>query len=423
MRRGSQSTPAAIGAGITFLVVCAGAHAQSWSFTRIADTSTIVPGTTSNFQNFGVPSIENGVVGLTGYRSFPTPITAGVYTGTGGSLTVVADHTTPVPGGTGNFTGFGLLTNSWPSLSDGAIAFHGEIQSAVNPTGTYLREGGQLHKVVDYQTAVPNSGGANFSVMGHPSLQNGRVAFVGWASGNVQRGVYSWQGGSLSVVADRSTPIPNGPGTFTDFFDCDLDQGQIVFSAEGTGLHRGIYLCETGGGLTRLYDTGVVVPGGTGGNFTGFARTALSHGHVAFWGTGGGTEGVYTDVNGQLQVLANHSTPPPGVSWAAFGGFSSVSIDQGIVAFDAISGGGAFSGVFSTHTGTLDKVLASGDLLDGRIVADTGIGAQAIDGDSIAISVSFTNGSYGIYMATIPAPGAMALLGAAGLLAARRRRC
>ncbi len=389
---------------------------------RIVDTSTPVPGTTAGFQRFDAPAISNGLVGVAGYHDLPLPTTAGIYTGSGGPLTTVADFTTPIPGGTGNFTGFAAFENDGPSLSAGAAAFLGDgFGTSFIQRGIYLREGGSLSRVVDRNTPVPNGTGGNFFTIRQPALENGRVAFVGHEFGGAQRGVYSWQSGSLSVIADRNTPIPKGPGTFTDVFDCDLDQGQVIFTAEGQGLHRGLYRSDAGG-LTRLYDTTMVAPGGNGTNFTFLAQAVLSAGHVAFWAAGGGTEGVYTDVSGQLQVLANRNTPPPGVSWAAFGGFSTVAIDGNVVAFDAISGGGAFSGVFSTHTGILDNVIASGDLLDGRVVADAGIGAQALDGSSLAIWVSFTNGTQGIYMATIPAPGVLALLGLAGFFAARRRR-
>ncbi len=408
--------------GVVLACAAADTLAQSWAFTRIANASTVVPGTSAPFQRFGVPSLENGVVAFTGYRDFPAPLTAGVYSGSGGPLTTIADHMTPVPGSTGFFTGFGGLVGSSPSQSGTATAFHGEIKSAFSPTGIYLRQGATLSMVADYLTPIPSGSGATFDQFGRPALEGGRVVFAGGEFPAGQRGVYSWQSGALSVVADRNTPIPSGPGTFNDFFDCDLDQGRVVFSAGGTGLHRGIYLSGTGGALTRLYDTTMVVPGGNGGNFTGFARTVLSGGRVAFYGQGGGQEGVYSDISGAMQVVANHNTPPPGVSWAAFGGFGFVSLDEGVVAFGAISGGGAFSGVFSTHTGVLDNVVASGDLLDGRIVADAAMGAQAIDGNSMAIWVSFTDGSQGIYMATIPAPGALALFGLAGLLAARRKK-
>ncbi len=415
-----RSADIAVAGGLLCLGFVAGANAQSWSYTRIADTSTTIPGTPFQFQVFGVPSIENGVVGLTGSRITPAQVPAGVYTGAGGPLSIVADNMTAVPGGGGTFTGFGQFLGSWPSSSAGSVAFHGQIGGGVNAAGIYLRDGAQLLKVVDYLTPVPNGTGGNFFPIGQPSLENGRVAFVASEFGGAQRGVYSWQGGALSIIADRNTPIPSGPGAFTDFFDCDLSQGQIVFSAEGTGLHRGIYSSDTGGSLSRLYDTTMVVPGGNGGNFTGFAQTVLNDGRVAFYGQGGGQEGVYTDITGALEVIANHNTPVPGLA-GTFGGFGFVSIDEGVIAFTGLHSG-ALLGVFSTHGGTLQKVLAFGDLLDGRIVEDAFIGGQALDGDSIAMKVLFTDGTQGIYMATIPAPATLAVAVPVAMAASRRRR-
>ncbi len=120
----------------------------------------------------------------------------------------------------------------------------------------------------------------------------------------------------------------------------------------------------------------------------------------------------------RITARRSRATGHPGQHFVAFG---FPAIDEGVVALTGFFAS-ANSGVFSTHAGTLGKVLGWGDTLDGKVVLDTGIGTQALDGDSLALWVAFTDGSQGIYMATIPAPGALALLGAAGLLAARRKR-
>ncbi|MFM9994272.1 MAG: hypothetical protein ACKVU4_00565 [Phycisphaerales bacterium] len=395
--------------------------AQPWSFTRIADTSTIVPGSSVPFSVFELPSIDGGIVAFPGYAG-TTSGPAGVYTGSGGALTTIADRSTAVPGGVGNFTGFGLGTSTWPSMHAGAVAFHGSEQGSLVPTGLYLREGGQLLNVADFQTPVPGGSGGNFFPFGRPSLENGRVVFQAaeFPAGG-QNGIYSWQSGALSIIADKSTLIPGGAGTFTNFFDCSLDQGRLAFSAEGASNQHGLYLADTGGALTRLYDSNTVVPGGNGGGFTFLSRVSLSGESVAFWALGGGQEGFYTDVGGSLDFIVHSGTLAPGTPGAVFTGFGDIALDNGVVAFQASLSNGLI-GVFSTHTGSVQRIIGSGDPLDGRTVEFAFFGGQGLDGDSIATYVYFTDGSRGIYMATIPAPGGAALVALGMIASARRRR-
>src|SRR5690242_11752891 len=81
------------------------AHAQL-VVTRIADTATPVPGYTAAFEEFQVPSVDGGVIAFHGRRA-AQPTTAGIYLGSGGPLTVIADRTMPIPQGVGNFISFG----------------------------------------------------------------------------------------------------------------------------------------------------------------------------------------------------------------------------------------------------------------------------------------------------------------------------
>ncbi len=404
----------ALEAVAVFLGTAPHAAAQAWSFARIADTNTTVPASSSLFATFGIPSIGDGVVGFAGFNVSLSE--AGVYLGSGGALSVVADRHTLSPGGT-NFVGFAQGSAVSPSIAAGQVAF---TAGDGIEGGIFLKTQAAIIPVATTLIPVPNGGG-NFSVTGTPSLQNGRVAFYGGESGLAQSGIYSWHGGSVSIIADHATPIPAGSGTFTSFADASLDAGLVAFKGSGDGGQQGIYLADGGGTIQRLYDRGTVVPGGPGGTFDVLARVALSQGSVVFYGNGAAQEGIYSDVGGSLAAIADHSTAVPGHPGQHFVGFGLAAIDDGIVALTGIFAG-ANRGVFSTHGGSLGKVLAWGDTLDGKVVLDTLIGTQGLDGNSLALYVEFTDGSKGIYMATIPAPGAVALLSVAGLFAARRTR-
>ncbi|MCC6661502.1 MAG: hypothetical protein IT437_11520 [Phycisphaerales bacterium] len=401
---------------ITLMVVGlapAVAVAQPFPIIRIADTSTAIPGTSSHFALFNGPSINNGIVGFSGTSSLllNPGAPAGVYRGSGGPLSIIADTLTPIPGGIGNFRNFAVLERWAPSLSgcDTALVGDGAVTR-----GLYVRTGAKLQRIVDSNMLPSNGGGTTYSAIGPPSLRDGQVVFLGYTV--TQASIYSWRGGTLSVVADRSTPIPGRPGTFTDFGACNLNDGVIAFAAHGPGGYSGIFSTVSAGPITQLYDTSTVVPGGSGGTFVSLGEVSMDLGHVSFYGTGADQNGIYTDLPGFLTFAAHLGTPIPGRPGLHFTTFGRSDLSGDIVAFNADDG------VYFWHDGLLLNVLNPGDLLDGRVVLGVAMGEQGFEGSTLALRVEFTNGSSGIYMATIPGPGVVVSLAAAGLFFARRRR-
>lgn len=194
------------------------------------------------------------------------------------------------------------------------MAFHAGVGSV---GGIYLTTPSGYSTVVTTAMPVPNGGGANFSNIWQASHENGRVAFAGWASGDGQRGVYSWQNSTLSVIADKSTPIPGGSGTFTSFSEARLSGDQVLLQGRGAGSYNGLFLADKSGAITRLYDTNTPIPGASG-SFSFLSLTAFSAGRVAFYGQGA-MAGVYSDISGQLDVIADLNTPAPGFPGQTFG--------------------------------------------------------------------------------------------------------
>ena len=74
--------------------------------------------------------------------------------------------------------------------------------------------------------------------------------------------------------------------------------------------------------------------------------------------------------------------------------------------------------------GVIQEIVGLGDSLDGKAVSGLGIDSNGFEGEQIAFIATFTDGSSGIYIATIPEPStaALVLYGAALLSFARRRR-
>ena len=402
--------------GVASIVLVQAVRAQSWTLTRIADYGTLVPGGSGTFAHvgFSAPAIHNGRVAFVGQNQ--AGAFEGVYAWERGTLSVLANTSTSIPNGQGSFIGFPFF---YPPVLEGAqAAFLGNGFGKVSiQQGIYLSSAGALERVVDRNTAIPNST-STFFALGGPALDQGVVAFPGFSLNPAIGGVYRWQNASISVVADHTTAIPGGSGLFTSFGETAIDQGVVAVAGRGTGGQTGLYLGHPGGALTRLYDTATPPPG-SGGAYTLLADPSIEDGRVAFRGHTANGAGIYTDTSGALELLAQTGMPVPGLPGEFYLSPAGPGLSNGFVVFGAtfMSGG---SGVFTNHGGAVSKIIASGDVLDGRIV-DSIFFNHGHDGNSVALGVVFTDGWRGVYMGVIPAPGAAALL-ALGLFGHARRR-
>ncbi len=126
------------------------------------------------------------------------------------TFTRIADTSTPIPGGAGDFTSFGQS----PSIDGDDVAFQGSGDSSFTQQGIYSTVGG-LNAVANLSTAIPSSTGF-FTSFGSVTIDGGDVAFNGAGPSSAQFGIYSTVGG-LNVVADFDTLIPVGTGKFTYF--------------------------------------------------------------------------------------------------------------------------------------------------------------------------------------------------------------
>ena len=76
----------------------------AFSFLKLVDTNTPIPGGSGNFTGFVVPSLDDGTGAFVG-DGLSGQI--GIYTATpGGPITRVVDRSVSIPGGVGNFTNF-----------------------------------------------------------------------------------------------------------------------------------------------------------------------------------------------------------------------------------------------------------------------------------------------------------------------------
>jgi hypothetical protein len=287
----------------------------------------------------------------------------------------IADNSTPIPGLKGAFfTYFGV-----PAIFGDRVAFYGrsgDFHSALQ-AGIFVWEGGTFQIVADISTPVPQgTAPVSFTRFGDPALSRGRTSFLGQNHFfPLQEGIYVKEGSSLRVVADVNTPIPRGTGNFSSNFGMQaLDSGNVAFTHRRPGQH-GVY-GGIGGQLKMVANLNTPIPGGVG-NFStpsgglAFDEVSISGSNVAFVGRGAGQEGIYSSIDGSLRVEVNLQTALPGAGGNA-SSFRGPTIDGENLAFMATGPHFSVQGIYSKIGETL------------RVVADT---QTAIPGKSVKFAL------------------------------------
>lgn len=319
---------------------------------------------------------------------------AGIYTGSGGALTTVADNTTLVPGNT-----FAWFYD--PSISAGNVAFVAN-DAAFSPA-VYTTLGGTLTRIAQIGMPDPDGSGTLQPAAGSVSIDGPNVAFLAHEAG--YSGLYTRVAGAFEVTADETTPVPGGDGTLYLYGPPSLDATGVAFEAF-SGSVAGIYVAS--GGVARVVaDTTTPVPGGTG-SFVAFSGIVASDdGNVVFeaFASNGG---LYAEIGGVLMLISDEIIDAASISGddVAWYGTSSLLLDDP----------GFYSGLYAQIDGQRVTVIEKSDVLDGRVVSYFGLGPEALSGDQLAFTAYFEDGTSGVYLATIPEPGTGLLL-AAGLLA------
>jgi hypothetical protein len=212
-------------------------------------------------------------------------------------LESVIGETTPIPGGTGSFAAFGETA----SPQGGRVAFTG--YGASGQQGVYRDDGGSLAVVADLNTPVPGGDGAFSGFGATPALHGDRVVFIGHDSAN-RAGLYAGQAGRLEVIADRRTQPPPGTNRFTRFSSPVANDDRIAFVGHLEGSTGGIFISDRSG-LRRVAGTDTRIPDASE-NFSGFGEVALADHGVVFHGRGASiTAGIYGEQGGRIYRIVD----------------------------------------------------------------------------------------------------------------------
>ncbi len=382
--------------------------AGSTSFLEVASTQTLIPGGSGAFTSFGLPAINGS------YIAFDASGSGGqdgiyVWSQAGGLQRVTDNH------GTG-FSSFYSPTVD----SKGTAAFQGDSSGIYTGTGG----GSAVATVASASSTVPGFPGGSFffnALDSRPaSIDNGVVAFEAWSRSNsgVDQGIYTGpsSGGTLSLVADRSTFLPFGNGTTQMIFFSGpaMNNGQVLFEASGSG--SGVYALINGS-IVRVIDSTQTLPG-TNVAFSasegpGITPGAIANGRVAFW-SNGGYYGMNAD--GTLTQLATTANAPPGSNQPFIETYGLGLNANGSYLFTGQTASG--DAIYYSPSFTSDdyvRLIGAGDMLDGKAISDVFTVPYSLSGNDFVMEVSFMDGSSAIYEGSmaaeaVPEPRSVTLL-------------
>jgi hypothetical protein len=397
--------------------------ALSIEFRKVADMNTAMPGGAGNFEGLDFPSLDAGSVVFGGWNA----TAVGVYREVGGGFEIVADLTSPVPGRTSTFSSFHDV-----SQDGGMIGFYaytsGDPQSE---KGIYASSGGSLFVIVDETTHFPEqpSPSATYYRFHSPLVDAGAVYFYGQRG--TDKGIHRNESGTIDIVFDADVQMPGGVSDL-DSFRFAAGDGGVAFEGNGMWGEEGVYRVLPGS-LEIVADWMTPVPDGPD-LFTDFSwGVAVQGGRVVFTAGGSSSHGIYEYESGTLSTLVDRNTAVPGSPTVSFDGFGFVSLDGDDTAFEAYLSDGVDvrEALYVELDGQLRRVIGTSDTLDGKVVTSLLLGPEALDGNELAFLAHFGGFDYGIYVATIPlapapvpalSPLGFAVLGGALLVLGCRAR-
>lgn len=339
------------------------AHAQGYTFTKIADSA-------EGLDSFGCPGINDRsdvVVRATRDEDGVTVI----FVHTDQGRIPIAD----------NSSRFGFMGRN-PSLNDqGAVSFAANVDAGGE--GIFRGSGGPLATI-----AQTDPGQFNFFGFDTSLNNSGRVAFKAELD-DFDEGLFSGRG-----------PTAIGPGVTTHYLASTSpfggddsrpsinDVGAIAFEEFLDAGGRGIFVIRGSFFITIADDSGPID--------SAQDPTLNAHGVVAFHAfLDDGGQAIFKGDGGPLETIADTTGPYSSFDFAA----PSLN-DDGLVAFPvSLDTGG--QGIFTGPDPDADRVIMTGDMLDGSVVTSLSLCWEGLNnGGELAFSAQLDDGRSGIFRAT-----------------------
>ncbi len=224
---------------------------------RVVDSTQSIPGRDEDFESFNLLGFADGLVL---FRGADTGDRFGLYVGNAnGDIRLLADRITDVVADNEvvRLTQFGSA-----SIDDTVYAFsglHDDGRAAVYRAGGAP---GEFVSVANQSTEIPDGEGT-FTKFVEVAISGSRIVFNGrglptTVAGQAtrQEGIYIAEDERLDVVANSATLIPDGVGTFSSFGKVAADDRNVVFHGFGTELEQEVSLSIDGDGQIILQSGG-----------------------------------------------------------------------------------------------------------------------------------------------------------------------
>ncbi|MBM3784573.1 MAG: hypothetical protein FJW30_09460 [Acidobacteria bacterium] len=409
---------------LTLILAAMSIAGQDFAFVRVAATNTPRPdgNGTFNINIFMSPAMEGTWVAFTTQAPNASLWSFDLATS---RFVKLADTNTPAPGGTGNFSEFGPLT--WrPLISGNTVVFLATDQKTTRPnTGLFSVPitGGAITRIANYNTPNPSGGtfgdldGASTQPWGVMTASGNRIVFASINSAGAQ-GIYAanLDGTGLVRIVDRNVEFPLPPPALRGvnlWNSPSLWNNSLVFYGQtltdpSTG-YNGIYtLPPTGGGgvPSELFNSLRALPGNSNSSFHTRLRTppiAIEDQTIAFvaddprQAADRRFRGLFTMQvgGGALRNIADINSTLPGIGTLVPASFESFCLNSGKILFRVVGGPkegfpAGENALMLWRNGTISKVIAVGDMLDGRVVRRVfNISNRAMSGDRFAFLVDF----------------------------------
>jgi hypothetical protein len=421
---------------IAFLVAAASVAPGQFTFTRVANTNSVMPTpwpwTTNYFSSFGRPAIlGGGVWGFTvafcdgadysacsgvywydfhgGAAAPGNPIHAVIHVYDEEfpdlQFSDIADSATSVLPrlGGGSTTAGPIYTFAGELATGEEVIFSAER----TPVAT------NFTRIVGVGDTVPVPGGTATltAITGFaPDPDTGTYYYIGLGSNRA--GLYQQGLMSLRLIADRSTPLPGTGTNLLHFQSLSAQMDRLAFVAVPSPPFTylaGIYSVVTGK-VFKVVNTDTPMP-----PFTyacdGYGNAIVRSNKVVFQATRfwwPQQNGIFmANLDGSsLQPLVTSLMTLPGTTnsyWPR-----DFDYEDGVLVFAAVldyAVGGATAALFVQAGGVITRIVGPGDSLDFKTVSNVQIGSRALNGGWVAFWAGFTDGSSGIYVTAVSSGG------------------